>query len=151
MGLLRRARRRRIDPATLVPLPDSHPKRGLIAEPIRVAALTSGEVETGQVHDSDGADTAERDRVPVGTVRVTFTVEVRSAADARCPAIAVEVVLTGPERERTLSGATDLMGRIRFRMTGPVGVYRCEIRDVGAGGLTWDRTLGPTELVVEAR
>lgn len=121
-GLLRRLRRRRIDPASIVGLPDSHPKRGLIAEPVRVAQLTHASTEP----------------VEAG-VRVTFVVELRSADDARCPAIAVEARVRGPERERTVSGATDLLGRIRFRMTGPTGDYALEILDVAAGGLDWDR------------
>ena len=121
-GLLRRLRRRRIDPGTLVGLPDSHPKRGLIAEPVRVASVTHGPVEVVE----DGS-------------RVTFVVELRSADDARCPAVAVEARVSGPERTRTVSGATDLLGRVRFRMTGPPGAYRIEITDVAAGGLDWDR------------
>jgi hypothetical protein len=103
-GLLRRLRRRRIDPDGLVGLPDSHPKRGLIAEPVRVARIEHAGTE--QLDD--------------GSHRVTFLVEVRASDDARCPAVAVEARITGPERERTVSGATDLLGRIRFRMAGPV-------------------------------
>ena len=129
-GLLRRLRRRRIDPDSLVGLPDSHPKRGLIAEPVRVASIT---------HEATEA-------MPDGQHRVTFSIEVRSADDARCPAIAVEAQVSGPERERTVSGTTDLLGRIRFRMTGPVGEYRIAITDVAAGGLDWDRDAGDIEL-----
>lgn len=131
-GLLRRLRRRRIDPDSLVGLPDSHPKRGLIAEPVRVARIVH---ETTEPMD-DGAQ------------RVTFSVELRSAEDARCPAIAVEARVRGPERERTVSGATDLLGRIRFRMTGPPGEYRITVTDVAAGGLDWDHDASDTELVV---
>jgi hypothetical protein len=133
-GFLRRLRRRRIDPDTIVGLPDSHPKRGLIAEPVRVDQL---------VHE--GTEPADD-----GQVRVTFRVEVRSADDARCPAVAVEARLTGPERARTVSGATDLLGRVRFRMTGPPGSYRIEVLDVAAGGLDWDREAGSAELDVSA-
>ena len=131
-GLLRRLRRRRIDPDSLVGLPDSHPKRGLIAEPVRVARIT---------HEST-------DPMPDGQHRVTFSVELRSADDARCPAIAVEAQVSGPARERTVSGATDLLGRIRFRMTGPDGEYRIAITDVAAGGLDWDRDTSDIELHV---
>lgn len=130
-GLLRRLRRRRIDPASIVGLPDSHPKRGLIAEPVRVAKLTHASTEPVE-----------------GGVRVTFVVELRSADDARCPAIAVEARVRGPERERTVSGATDLLGRIRFRMTGPTGDYALEILDVAAGGLDWDRECSTVALSV---
>ncbi len=122
-GLLRRLRRRRIDPATIVGLPDSHPKRGLIAEPVRIVRVEHAETTP-----------AEDDQH-----RVTFVIEVRSADDARCPSIAVEARVTGPERSRTVSGATDMLGRIRFRMTGPAGTYDLEVTDVAAGGLDWDR------------
>jgi hypothetical protein len=132
-GLLRRLRRRRLDPSTFVPLPDSHPRRGLIAEPVRIARL---EHDASEVVGADGAH------------RTTFLIEVRSADDARCPNIAVEVRMSGPERERTVSGATDMLGRVRFRMTGGPGTYRCEVRDVAAGGLDWDRTAGPSSLSV---
>lgn len=127
-GWLRRARRRRVGPDSVVPLPDSLPKAGLLAEPLRVAALEH--VATDALDD--------------GTHRVTFRVEIRAADDARCPAIAVEVHVAGPERARTVSGATDLFGRIRFRMAGPAGTYTCAVTDVAAGGLAWDRAAGPT-------
>jgi hypothetical protein len=131
-GLLRRLRRRRIDPETLVGLPDSHPKRGLIAEPVRIERIEHAGTEP----------------LADGQQRVTFLVEVRSADDARCPAVAVEARISGPERERTVSGATDLLGRIRFRMSGPMGGYRITITDVAAGGLDWDREHSRTELAV---
>jgi hypothetical protein len=89
--------------------------------------------------------------VPEGSVRVTFLVEVRSADDARCPAVSVEAAVAGPERSRTVVGTTDLMGRVRFRMTGPAGDYSCEITDVAAGGLDWNRDAGPVRLAVECR
>lgn len=135
-GFLRRLRRRRIDPSTIVGLPDSHPKRGLLAEPVRVALLQHAGTE---VLGEDGA-----------TRRVTFLVEVRAADDARCPSIAVEARVAGPERTRTVSGATDLLGRVRFRMAGPPGSYSIEVVDVAAGGLDWDRTAGATTLDVSA-
>ena len=132
-GLLRRLRRRRIDPQGLIGLPDSHPKRGLIAEPVRVTRIEH--VDTERLED--------------GTLRVTFLVEVRAADEARCPAVAVEARISGPERERTVSGATDLLGRVRFRMAGPAGAYRIEVLDVAAGGLDWDAETGAGPLVVE--
>jgi len=133
-GWLRRARRRRIDPDGLVGLPDSHPKRGLIAEPVRVAGLQHATTEF----------------LDEGTRRITFLIEVRAADDARCAAVAVEARMTGPERTRTVSGATDLLGRVRFRMSGPPGSYRLEVTDVAAGGLDWDRDAGPSDVAVEA-
>jgi hypothetical protein len=133
-GLLKRLRRRRIDPDTLVPLPDSHPKVGLLAEPVRVARL-----------EHAGTELLED-----GSHRVTFLVEVLSADDARCPAVAVEAEVAGPERTRTVSGATDMLGRIRFRMAGPTGSYGITITDVAAGGLAWDEAGGPRALEVTA-
>jgi len=133
-GWLRRARRRRIDPSGMVGLPDSHPKRGLIAEPVRVGELQHASTEP----------------LEDGTHRVTFVVEVRAADDARCAAVAVEARITGPERARTVSGATDMLGRVRFRMTGPTGAYRLEVTDVAAGGLDWDRDAGPVRADVDA-
>jgi hypothetical protein len=129
-GWLRRARRRRIAPDAIVPLHDSLPKAGLLAEPLRIASLTH--VGTEATED--------------GSHRVTFLAEVRAADDARCPAIAVEARISGPERTRTVSGATDLFGRIRFRMAGPPGTYTCTVTDVAAGGLVWDAAGGPTEV-----
>jgi hypothetical protein len=81
--------------------------------------------------------------------RVTFLLEVRAADDARCPAVAVEARVSGPERTRTVSGATDLLGRLRFRMSGPAGRYGIEVVDVAAGGLDWDRAAGPLRLTVD--
>jgi hypothetical protein len=133
-GWLRRARRRRIDPTGLVGLPDSHPKRGLIAEPVRVGDLAHTATEV----------LADGDR------RVTFLVEVRAADGARCAAIAVEAQLSGPQRARTVAGATDMLGRVRFRMTGPPGRYHLEVTDVAAGGLDWDRGAGPSVITVAA-
>jgi len=132
-GWLRRVRRRRIGPEGLVGLPDSHPKRGLIAEPVRVGALQPAETEI----------------LEDGSHRVTFQLEIRAADDARCAAVSVEARLTGPERARTLSGATDLLGRVRFRMSGPPGTYRLEVLDVAAGGLDWDRAAGPQDATVD--
>jgi len=134
-GWLRRARRRRLDPALLVGLPDSHPKRGLIAEPVRVGQLRHVGTET----------------LGDGNTRVTFLVEIRASDDARCPAVSVEAVLSGPERSRTVSGATDLLGRLRLRMSGPPGSYRVEITDVAAGGLDWDRDAGPRQALADVR
>jgi hypothetical protein len=131
-GWLRRARRRRIDPDGLVGLPDSHPKRGLIAEPVRVGDLQHTTTEV----------------LEDGSRRITFLVEIRASDDARCASIAVETRISGPERTRTVSGATDLLGRVRFRMTGPPGDYLIEVTDVAAGGLDWDRDAGPHEHAV---
>lgn len=131
---MRLRRRRRQLPVE--PLPDGLPKRGLFSEPIRVTSLTS-----------QGAE-------PAGSAwRVAFMVEVRDDAGQRCPDVAVEAKLAGPTREATAVGNTDMLGRVRFRTTGPAGAYRLEVLDVGAGGLDWDRAGGPTvcETTVEDR
>lgn len=131
-GWFRRLRRPRVSAEGVVPIHDSLPKTGLIAEPVRVAALTH----------------SGTDRLEDGSDRVTFLVEIRAADGARCPAIAVEARMEGPHRTRTVSGATDLFGRIRFRMAGPPGVYRCTVTDVAAGGLVWDPGAAPPSATV---
>ena len=131
--VLRRLRRKRRTHVTLETQPDDLPKRGLFAEPVRVASLTVLDPE-------DLGD---------GQHRVTFMVEVRDAEGGRCPDVAVEATVSGPERTRTTQGTTDMLGRIRFRTTGPAGTYRIELHDVAAGGLEWDREVGPTEVSLE--
>lgn len=108
---------------------DERPKRGLFAEPVRVTSL--------QVLDPEVLDDGQH--------RATFLVEVRDAEDKRCSELFVEATLSNPERTATVSGATDLFGRIRFRMAGPPGDYRIVVEDVAAGGLDWDRDAGPKE------
>lgn len=116
-------RRRRTPPITLEPLPDGLPKRGLFAEPIRITRLT-----------------ADHEPQETGQVRVTFLAEVRDATDRRCSDVFVEARVHSPERERLVSGTTDLLGRIRFRIAGGAGVYTVQITNVGANGLQWDDT-----------
>lgn len=116
-------RRRRTPPITLEPLPDGLPKRGLFAEPVRVTRLTAS-------HELQ--ETAQ--------VRVTFLIEVRDAADRRCSDLFVETRVSSPDRDRLVSGTTDLLGRIRFRIVGDPGVYTASITNVGANGLDWDAT-----------
>lgn len=41
-----------------------------------------------------------------------------------------------------------MLGRIRFRTTGPAGTYRIEFADVAAGGLDWDRGAGPSQATI---
>jgi hypothetical protein len=125
-----RLRRRRPVEVTVEPQPDDVPKRGLFTEPVRVTSLR----------------TLDPERVDGGQQRVTFLVEVRDAEGRRCPDLSVQATVSGPERTRTVQGNTDLLGRIRFRTTGPPGRYRIELRDVAAGGLDWDRDGGPAEL-----
>lgn len=111
---------------------DSHPKDALFAQPLVVAAVTSPEPEP-------------RDD---GQVRVTFRATVKDAEGRRCPEIAVEATIRGPERTATGTATTDLMGAVRFRMTGPVGTYAFRVDDVAAGGLAWDRDASQTDAVV---
>lgn len=121
--LRRTVRRTRPTPSfTLERQPDSLPKTGLFAEPVRIASLRALDPEPQ----------------PDGRVQVTFLVEVRDAEDKRCSDLAVEAQVDGPERGGTVSGTTDLMGRIRFRLIGPPGDYGIEVRDVAAGGLAFD-------------
>lgn len=121
---MRLPRRRRRDlPADLVRVEDSHPKDGLFAQPLVVAALTVSEPEP-------------RDD---GQVRVTFRATVKDAEGRRCPDVAVEATIAGPDRTASGHATTDLMGAVRFRMTGPRGHYAVTIDDVAAGGLAWDR------------
>jgi hypothetical protein len=106
--------------------PDALPKAGLFAEPVRVTRL--------DVLDPEAVDEGHR---------VTFLLEVKDAEDRRCSDVAVEARVTSPVRDRTVQGTTDLLGRIRFRTTGPDGVYHLEVTDVGAKGLAWDPDAGP--------
>lgn len=107
----------------LAPVEDSLPRDGLFEQPLVVSSLDPGDPE-------DLGD---------GLVRVTFRAVVRDAQGRRCPDLAVEATITGPEREATGTATTDLLGAVRFRMTGPPGRYAVEVVDVAAGALTWDR------------
>jgi hypothetical protein len=123
------ARRAERPTLSVEPQPDDLPKAGLFAEPVRVSDL--------QVLEPEVLDGGQR--------RVTFLVEVRDADDRRCPDLAVEANVTGPERRRTVQGTTDLFGRIRFRMASTAGTYHLEVTDVAAHGLRWDASAGTTE------
>lgn len=107
---------------------DDLPKTGLFTEPVRVADLKVLEPET----------------LEDGSYRVSFLVEVRDADDKRCSDLSVEARVSGPERSRTVQGTTDMFGRIRFRMAGPVGTYAVEVTDVAAHALAWDPEAGTT-------
>lgn len=117
---------------TLETHPDDLPKRGLFAEPVRVTSLTALDPEV----------------LDDGQHRATFMVEVRDADGRRCTDISVQARVTGPERARTVQGTTDLLGRIRFRMTGPAGSYAIHVTDVAAKGLDWDADAGSRDAVM---
>jgi hypothetical protein len=121
-------RRRPTPPFTLEVHPDDLPKTGLFAEPVRVEAI--------KVLDPEVLEDGQH--------RVTFLVEVRDAEDKRCSNLAVEARVSAPGRSRTVSGNTDLMGRLRFRTTGPAGRYAIEVTDVAAKGLAFDADAGTT-------
>jgi hypothetical protein len=129
-----RRRRRTNREVVLERQPDDLPKRGLFVEPVRVASL--------RVLDPEQVDDDQR-------WRVTFLVEIRDAADARCPDLAVEAQVSGPERTAKAHGTTDLLGRIRFRTTGPAGRFAIKVTDVAAGGLDWAADAGPREVATD--
>jgi hypothetical protein len=128
-------RRRRSPRVTLETQPDGLPKSGLFVEPVTITAL---EVLAPEVLED-------------GRHRASFRVEVRDAEGRRCPDLAVEACVSGPERRRTVQGTTDLFGRVRFRMAGPPGRYHIEVTDVAAKGLRWDDSAGSTTAEVELR
>lgn len=122
MALFRR-RPRTLHDEDAGPVGDDVPKRGLFTEPIVVTSLNPLTPEP----------------LDDGSVRVAFRAVVKDAEGRRCPDLAVDAEMTGPERSAAGTGTTDLMGGITFRMSGPAGRYAIRIRDVAAGGLELDR------------
>jgi hypothetical protein len=131
--VIRGPRRRRRPQVTVETQPDGLPKTGLFAEPLVVTALEPLEPE----HLEDGR------------WRVTFRVEVRDAEGKRCSDLAVDARVTGPERSATVQVTTDLFGRARIRMTGPVGRYELSLLEVAAKALRWDGEAGPRHAAIE--
>ena len=127
-------RRRRTLPDELTRVEDSHPKDGLFAQPLVVSALGPRDPE------------AQDD----GRVRVAFRATVKDAEGRRCPDVAVDATIVGPERTASGTATTDLMGAVTFRMTGPPGRYEVTIDDVAAGGLRWDADASVTTASTEA-
>ena len=117
----------------LQPVADDLPRDKLFAQPLVVAGVTATDPEP----QDDG------------TVRVTFRATVKDADGKRCPDLAVDATITGPERTASGMAHTDLMGNVKFRMTGPAGRYTITIDDVAAGGLEWDRIQGVTTATVD--
>lgn len=132
MPLFRR-RRHVLDDPDAGPVPDDMPKSGLFTEPIVVATLTPKDPEP-----------LDDDRT-----RVVFRAVVKDAEGRRCPDLAVDATITGPERTATGTGTTDLMGAITFRMVGPAGRYVIRIDDVAAGALALDRETSALEAVAD--
>ena len=127
-------RRRRTMHEELTPVEDSHPKDGLFTQPLVVSALVAAEPEPW-----------DRDQV-----RVTFRATIKDAEGRRCPDVAVDATITGPERTASGHATTDLMGAVRFRMTGPAGAYELVVDDVAAGGLRWDPDASQTHRRADA-
>lgn len=119
-----RLRRPRYRPPVegLEPVEDSHPKAGLLTEPIVVSRLAPRDPE----------------HLPDGQTVVEFRATVKDADGRRCPDLAVEATIIGPHRSGTGSATTDLMGTVRFKMQGPTGQYTITIDDVAAGALDLD-------------
>lgn len=117
----------------LVKLEDSLPRHGLFTQPLHVAALSAAEPES----------------LGDGRLRVTFRATIKDAEGRRCPELAVDATMAGPERTASGSGHTDLMGAVRFRMAGPPGRYHITIDDVAAGALEWDADGAVAEVTAE--
>lgn len=118
----------------LVVVEDSARRDGIFEQPLR-ASVTHHGVEAV---DDDG-------------LRVTFRVIVRDAGGRRCPELAVNATIEGPERTASGEALTDLMGAARFRMVGPPGAYRFQLDDVAAKALTWtsDDTVVQVEITAD--
>ncbi len=90
-----------------------------------------------------------REYLSGGEVRLTFQVTVKDAAGARCPDVAVEARVSGPERSAVGTAHTDAFGQAWFRTSGEAGTYTCEILDVAAGAIALERP-DDTEIVAAA-
>lgn len=113
-------------------VPDDLPRDMLFAQPL-VCEVTGAE-----------------ERLDDGEVRATFRVLVRDANGKRCPDLAVEARVRGPERTALGETTTSMLGLATFRMQGPPGTYTVEVTDVAAHALEWDVAASTTEAVVTA-
>ena len=120
------------DPPGIVP--DDLPKDRLFAAPIEVFRLTVRDPEV----------------LEDGRVRVGFKGSVRDAEGKRCPELAVEARIEGPERTGEGMAWTNLLGAFEFQMEGPPGTYRCEVLDVAAGALRLDRDASHLRAEIDA-
>jgi hypothetical protein len=117
----------------LVVAEDSAPRDGIFEQPLQVSVTHHG-VEA----------------VVDGALRVTFRVVVRDAGGRRCPELAVNATIQGPERTASGEALTDLMGAARFRMVGPAGAYRFQLDEVAAKALRWTCEGPAVDVVVSA-
>jgi hypothetical protein len=104
----------------LVVAEDNAPRDGIFEQPLQASVTHHGVEAVGD-----------------GPLRVTFRVVVRDAGGRRCPELAVNATIQGPERTASGEALTDLMGAARFRMVGPAGTYRFQLDEVAAKALTW--------------
>lgn len=118
-----RFRRRHHEPLEGRVVPDDLPKDALFAQPLVVTRLT--------------ASVLDGDDEPANTVE--FRATIKDADGKRCPDLAVHATIVGPDRTGEGMAHTDLMGVVKFRMTGSPGTYEAEITDVAAGALVLDR------------
>lgn len=109
------------DAGELLPVPDDMPRDQMFSQPL--------------VCETSARDTEDVE----GGTRVAFRVVVRDALGRRCPDLSVTATIVGPERTGTGQVTTDMFGAAVFRMTGPAGHYGCDVVDVAAGALEWDR------------
>lgn len=74
---------------------------------------------------------------------MTFQVTIRDAEGKRCPDLAVEARVRGPDRTATGMAHTDVFGQAWIRMSGVPGTYRCDILDVAGGAIALERPARP--------
>lgn len=115
-------------------VPDDLPRDTLFAQPL---VVTAGVLD-------DPEQLAEGHRV-------TFRVLVRDAEGRRCPDVHVEARVSGPERTAVGEATTDMLGGVRFRMTGGPGDYHIEVVEVAGAALAWDRDASATTAATTVR
>lgn len=90
-------------------------------------------------------ETLPAEHLDDGRIRVTFWANLRDAEGGRCPDVAVDARIEGPEHTGEGTAWTDAFGQVRFRTSGPAGTYRCVITGAGAGAL--DVRRGPDGVI----
>lgn len=114
-------------------VPDDLPRDDLFAQPLVVTDITVRE----PIEHDDGSFTAR------------FRVTVKDAEGKRCPNLAVEGTVVGPERTGSGLTQTNLMGQVLFHMHGPAGTYHLTVDDVAARALDLDRDASVLEASAE--